>query len=54
MKGLDTIKGNTLDGMAPPLTFKAGQVHDVNCWFTARVENGVPTLVNGGQVTCEK
>ena len=54
VKGLDTIKGNTLDGMAPPLTFKAGQVHDVNCWFTARVQNGVPALVDGGRVTCEK
>jgi branched-chain amino acid transport system substrate-binding protein len=51
-KGLNSLKGDTLDGMAPPLTFKAGKDHPVDCWFTARVENGVPTLVNGGKTTC--
>jgi branched-chain amino acid transport system substrate-binding protein len=54
LKGLNSIKGNTLGGMAPPLTFKAGQDHSINCWFTARVQNGKPSLVNSGRVTCAK
>ncbi len=52
LKGLYSLKGDTLGGMAPPLTFKKGHVHKTDCWFTARVKNGVPTLVNGGRVTC--
>ena len=51
-KGLDSLKGDTLQGMAPPLTFKAGKDHSIDCWFTARVVNGVPKVVNGGRVTC--
>jgi branched-chain amino acid transport system substrate-binding protein len=53
VKGLYSLKGDTLGGMAPPLTFKKGQPHKIDCWFTARVKNGVPALVNGGRVTCE-
>lgn len=52
-KGLDSLHGTTLDGMAPPLTFHAGQPHPVDCWFTARVKGGTPVLLNGGKVTCE-
>jgi branched-chain amino acid transport system substrate-binding protein len=51
--GLESLKGDTLDGWAPPLTFAAGQPHPVDCWFTGRVQNGVPVLANNGQVTCE-
>jgi len=51
-KGLTSLKGDTLQGMSPPLTFKAGKPHPIDCWFTARVINGVPTLVNGGKTTC--
>ncbi len=51
--GLDSLKGDTLQGMAPPLTFKTGQPNPVDCWFTARVQNGTPSVVNGGKVTCE-
>ena len=54
VKGLQSLKNDTLEGMAPPLTFKAGKDHSIDCWYTARVENGVPTVVNGGRVTCEK
>lgn len=52
VKGLESLKGDTLQGLAPPLTFVAGQPHPVHCWFTFRVQNGVPAMVNGSQVTC--
>jgi branched-chain amino acid transport system substrate-binding protein len=51
-KGLDATKNETLDGWSPPLTFTAGKAHSVDCWFTARMRNGKPTLVNGGKQTC--
>jgi branched-chain amino acid transport system substrate-binding protein len=53
VKGLLSLKGDTVDGLTPPLTFVAGQPHNINCWFTARVRNGVPSLVNKGQKSCE-
>lgn len=53
VKGLESLKGDTLEGLAPPLTFPAGQPHPIHCWFTARVHNGVTHLMNNGQVTCE-
>ncbi len=53
VKGLESLKGDTLDGWAPPLTFTAGQPHPVDCWFTARLQGGVPSLTNDGKVTCE-
>ena len=50
--GLNSLKNDTLDGMAPPLSFTAGQPHTIDCWFTAKVVNGTPSMVNNGQVTC--
>jgi branched-chain amino acid transport system substrate-binding protein len=52
-QGLEALKGDTLDGLAPPLTFPAGQPHPIHCWFTFRIQNGVPSMGNGGNVTCE-
>ena len=53
VKGLESLHGDTLQGMAPPLTFAAGQPHPINCWFTSKIVNGVKSLVNNGQVTCQ-
>ncbi len=53
VQGLDSLKGDTLGGMAPPLTFAAGKPHPVDCWFTTRLKSGVPSLVNGDKATCE-
>jgi hypothetical protein len=36
VKGLESLKGDTLNGWVPPLTFAAGQPHPVDCWFTGR------------------
>jgi branched-chain amino acid transport system substrate-binding protein len=53
-RGLNSLKGTTLDGLTVPLTFTAGKPHSVSCWFTARMQNGTPKLVKNGQVSCEK
>lgn len=53
VSGLAALKGDTLDGLAPPLTFVAGQPHPVHCWFTFRVQNGKPTIEDGGKVSCQ-
>jgi branched-chain amino acid transport system substrate-binding protein len=51
-KGLNTLKGETLDGTAPALTFAPGQPHAVTCYFIGRVQNGSPTVLNGGKPSC--
>jgi branched-chain amino acid transport system substrate-binding protein len=52
IQGLDSLKGETLDGTAPPLTFVAGQTHKIDCYWTARVQNSTPTVLNSGSYTC--
>ena len=52
VQGLASLKGDTLSGLAPPLTFAAGKAHPVDCWFTYRVQNGAVSLTNGGKLTC--
>lgn len=51
-KGLDALKNDTLGGLAPPLSFTAGQPHHIDCWFTGHVQNGVASVANNGQVSC--
>jgi hypothetical protein len=53
VKGLNSLKGDTLDGWYRPLTFTAGQPHTENCWYTVHLRNGTPMLVNNGQLTCK-
>jgi branched-chain amino acid transport system substrate-binding protein len=52
VKGLLSLKGDTLDGMAPPLTFKAGQPHVVDCGFEGNVVKGVPSVGNHSKPIC--
>jgi branched-chain amino acid transport system substrate-binding protein len=52
VKGLESLKGDTLQGWAPPLTFTAGKAHPVDCWFTSHMTGGVQSLVKGGQLSC--
>ncbi len=52
LKGLYRLKGDTLGGLAPPLTFKKGTDHAINCWFESRWHNGRPELVHGGKAVC--
>lgn len=51
-KGLDTFKANTVGGLAPPLTYTAGQVHQVNCYYVSHIDNGTPVVQNNGQPSC--
>ncbi len=51
--GLDSLKGDDLQGMAPPLTCTAGKATSVDCWFTGRIQDGSPELENNGQVSCD-
>ncbi len=53
VKGLESLKGDTLDGMAPPLTFTPGKPHPVDCWFNFALKNGKFSLPNGAKSTCE-
>jgi branched-chain amino acid transport system substrate-binding protein len=50
--GLYSLHGDTLGGMAPPLTFKKGAAHPVNCWFWMRLKGGVFTTPYGLTTTC--
>jgi branched-chain amino acid transport system substrate-binding protein len=52
VKGLQSLKGDTLDGWAPPLTFAANQPHPVDCWFTTEVKNGRFQMPLGLKTTC--
>jgi branched-chain amino acid transport system substrate-binding protein len=54
VKGLTSLKGDTLGGMAPSLTFAPGAAHPVDCWFTFALKNGKFSLPNGTNTTCEK
>ena len=51
--GLQSLKGDTVDGLAPPLTFPAGQAHPVHCWFESAMHNGAFSLPDGTATTCE-
>jgi branched-chain amino acid transport system substrate-binding protein len=53
LKGLYALKGNTLGGLTVPLTFTKGKPHSITCWFTTRIQNGVPKLVSTKD-TCDK
>jgi branched-chain amino acid transport system substrate-binding protein len=53
VKALESLHGDTLDGGSPPLTLVPGQIYFVNCWLTAKIENGLPTLPSGTKVSCE-
>ena len=54
VNGLNSLKNDTLEGTAPPLTFTAGQPHPVDCWFTALMKDGKASLPDGLKVTCEQ
>ncbi len=54
VKGLDSLNGNTLGGLAPPLTFAAGKPHPVDCWYYALLKNGKYSTPYGLKPVCEK
>jgi branched-chain amino acid transport system substrate-binding protein len=54
VQGLQSLKGDTVNGLAPALTFPAGQPHPVHCWFESAMHKGAFTLPNGTTTLCEK
>ena len=54
VKGLHSLKGDTVDGLTPPLTYAAGKPNTVDCWFDAQIKNGKLTLLNHDRASCEK
>ena len=53
IKGLDSLHGNTLGGLAPPLTFTAGKPHPVDCWYYALLKNGKYSTPFGLKPVCQ-
>jgi branched-chain amino acid transport system substrate-binding protein len=51
-KGLESFKGNTLGGLAPPLTFAKGKAHPVPCVFLMGIKNEKFVVLNGGKYEC--
>jgi branched-chain amino acid transport system substrate-binding protein len=52
IKGLDSLHGATLGGLAPPLTFKAGKPHPVDCWYYALLKKGKYSTPFGLKPVC--
>jgi branched-chain amino acid transport system substrate-binding protein len=50
--GLYALQGDTLGGLAPPLTFHQGQPTSVNCWFYSVINNHQFTSPYGTAPTC--
>jgi branched-chain amino acid transport system substrate-binding protein len=52
MKGLYSLKDETLGGLTPPLTYTPGQPTFTPCWFTMKDENGTVVSLNGDKPVC--
>jgi branched-chain amino acid transport system substrate-binding protein len=50
--GLYSLKNETLGGIAPPLTYTKGKPFFTPCWFSAKIENGTLSSVNGNRPVC--
>jgi branched-chain amino acid transport system substrate-binding protein len=52
VKGLDSFHDQTLDGLAPNLTYTAGKPHPVDCWYYALLKNGKYSTPYGLKTFC--
>lgn len=52
-QGLYSLKSDDLDGWSSPLTFTQGQPNSINCWFSVKVVNGTPSVLNDAKPSCE-
>jgi len=50
--GLYDLHGDTLGGMAPPLTFKKGVPNPIDCWYWMRIQNKKFTTPYGLAPVC--
>jgi branched-chain amino acid transport system substrate-binding protein len=51
-KGLYALRGDTLGGLAPPLTFTPGKPAFLTCYFTSEVRGGKFKSLGGDKPTC--
>ena len=51
-QGIYALKGETLGGMSPPLTFKEGQPNLFNCYYAGKVTGGKFVTLNDGKPQC--
>ena len=52
IRGLDSLKKETLGGLTAPLAYTAGQPLLVPCWFEQRIEHGAYVSQNAGKPSC--
>ncbi|MEV5848640.1 ABC transporter substrate-binding protein [Streptomyces sp. NPDC051985] len=48
MRGLRTVKGETLEGLTAPVTYTAGRTTSIPCWFSWKIKDGKFVLGPGG------
>ena len=53
-KGLYALKGDTLGGLAPPLTFHKGKPTTIDCWYWIGIKKGKFTTPYGTKPVCVK
>ena len=46
------LKGETLNGLAAPITYKRGTNNTIDCWFTAHFQGGKYFVDNKGKASC--
>ncbi|MGX7681294.1 ABC transporter substrate-binding protein [Jatrophihabitans sp. DSM 45814] len=52
LNGLYSFKGETLQGLAPPLTYSKGQVADIKCGFLIGIKSGQWSEPDGMNTNC--
>jgi branched-chain amino acid transport system substrate-binding protein len=52
IKGLYSLKGDSLGGLAPPITYEHGTTHVIPCFFESKQVNGKVSVLNGGKGVC--
>lgn len=52
LKGLYALHGNTLGGLAPPLTYQKGKPAQIDCYFTMGISGGKPVAPIGLKTNC--
>jgi len=51
-QGLYALKGETLGGITPPLTYSPGKATQINCGYTITLNGGKYSSPDGGKLTC--
>jgi branched-chain amino acid transport system substrate-binding protein len=54
IKGLNSLHGTTLGGLAPALNFAAGKPHPIDCWYYALLKKGKYSTPLGLKPVCAK